>query len=1001
LPLINAAGDYDVFLCHNSKDKLEVKKIAEMLKNSNINPWLDEWELRPGFSWQDILENQIETIQSAAIFVGQNGIGPWEDLELSAFIRQFVRRKCPVIPVILPNCDIDPKLPIFLEGMTWVDFRKSEPDPLKQLIWGITGQKESERMVATAMIQPEVNSSVLRKAYLDHLFDTTVQVALSGIDPNIPEDAKSHLKLYAVYTALLTQTPEQELEEMKISKTDQERKLLPVLEQLERYDRLVLMGDPGGGKSTFVNFVAMCLAGEGLCNPAVNIKALKVPLPDDKGNPGEKEQSWTHGPLLPVLVILRDFAARGFPGDGQAGYASHLWDFIESELRECCIGDYAGHLKKELLEQGGLLLLDGLDEVPEADNRRGQIKESIIKFAKTFKKCRILVTSRTYAYQKQDWKLSGFSETILAPFSDGQIRQFVDRWYAHTAELRGTNREDAQGRAVILKQAIFKSDRLRVLAERPLLLTLMASLHAWRGGELPDKREQLYADATELLLETWQKAKTVRKSDGEIKVAQPSLIEWLKIDRVKMRMLLNELAYEAHAKQPELTGTADIAETDLVGKIMALTRPNPEVNPVLLVEFLSQRAGLLIPRGNGVYTFPHRTFQEYLAACYLAKKDYPYLLARLVRKEPNRWREATLLAGATAAQGTPFAMWGLVEALLADQAPDENLLAGEWGALIAGQLIAELGNVNELSSVEEAKLEQVRQRQVQIMEQNKLPAVERAAAGRILGRIGDHRKALVDIDAMEFCLVPAGEFMLGSDQPEKYNLDYDYWISRYPVTIAHFQVFVAHTRYKLGNADCLNEPPNFPVRKISWHEAVAFCDWLSEMWQTEGICPKGWKVTLPSEVEWEKAARGGISIPEEPVISKLPLENYNFKLQDNPNPRRKYPWDDEIDENRANYKETGIGDTSTVGCFIEGVSPYGVIEMCGNVWEWTRSIYKPYPYDVNDGREEDVKSRGFRVLRGGSWLNNAEVLHSSFRSWVNPDNGSDHFGFRIAIVERI
>jgi energy-coupling factor transporter ATP-binding protein EcfA2 len=276
--------------------------------------------------------------------------------------------------------------------------------------------KKAENKIKTN--EPPIEPGSLHRAYLNRLFETTSQVSLSGIDPNIPGDAKSHLQLSAVYTALLTLTPEQEQPEMKIGMSDRERKLLSALQQLEQHPRLVLMGDPGSGKSTFINFVTMCLAGESLGNPAVNLKSLQVPLPDDEGNAGKEAQSG-----------------------------------IEA---------WAGHLKKVLLEQGGLLLLDGLDEVPEADYRRDQIKDVILDFAKTYHQCRILVTSRTYAYQKQDWKLPDFTEAILAPFSQGQIRQFVDRWYAHTAELRGTNREDAQGRAVLLKQTIFASERLRV-----------------------------------------------------------------------------------------------------------------------------------------------------------------------------------------------------------------------------------------------------------------------------------------------------------------------------------------------------------------------------------------------------------------------------------------------------------------------------------------------------------------------------------------------------------
>lgn len=133
--------DFDVFLCHNHRDKPEVKKLGEQLKSLGILPWLDEWELRPGLSWQRLLEQQIGQIKSAVVFVGQDGIGPWQHQELDAFLREFVSRRCPVIPVVLSNAPHEPQLPIFLQGMTWVDFRKQDPDPMDMLIWGITGQR--------------------------------------------------------------------------------------------------------------------------------------------------------------------------------------------------------------------------------------------------------------------------------------------------------------------------------------------------------------------------------------------------------------------------------------------------------------------------------------------------------------------------------------------------------------------------------------------------------------------------------------------------------------------------------------------------------------------------------------------------------------------------------------------------------------------------------------------------------------------------------------------
>jgi len=134
-------GQFDVFLCHCSEDKSEVKTIGNLLKNQSILPWLDDWELRPGLPWQRLLEAQIKNIKSAAVFVGKNGLGPWQSVELDSFLREFVSREVPVIPVLLASAEKKPDLPVFLNGMTWVDFRKQESNPLKRLVWGITGQR--------------------------------------------------------------------------------------------------------------------------------------------------------------------------------------------------------------------------------------------------------------------------------------------------------------------------------------------------------------------------------------------------------------------------------------------------------------------------------------------------------------------------------------------------------------------------------------------------------------------------------------------------------------------------------------------------------------------------------------------------------------------------------------------------------------------------------------------------------------------------------------------
>ena len=259
----------------------------------------------------------------------------------------------------------------------------------------------------------------------------------------------------------------------------------------------------------------------------------------------------------------------------------------------------------ELLEQGGLLLLDGLDEVPEADRRREQIKQAVEDFAATFPRCRILVTSRTYAYQQQDWRLPGFAEAVLAPFGAGQIRRFVDRWYAHIAALRGCTPTTPRAGPSCSSGPSLAATACAELAERPLLLTLMASLHAWRGGSLPEKREELYADTVDLLLDWWESPKVVRDAEGEVVVQQPSLAEWLKVDRDKVRELLNELAYRGPRRaSPTWWARPMCRRATWSSGLMRLSQ-NPDVQPGAPGRVPEPAGRAALPRGWG--STPFRT----------------------------------------------------------------------------------------------------------------------------------------------------------------------------------------------------------------------------------------------------------------------------------------------------------------------------------------------------------------------------------------------------------
>lgn len=190
------------------------------------------------------------------------------------------------------------------------------------------------------------------------------------------------------------------------------------------------------------------------------------------------------------------------------------------------------------------------------------------------------------------------------------------------------------------------------------------------------------------------------------------------------------------------------------------------------------------------------------------------------------------------------------------------------------------------------------------------------------------------------------------------------------------------------------------MRYVAWYEAIKFCEWLTDKWHKAGVLPAKRKIQLPSEAEWEKAARGGHTIPVALIIKSIGeiilKPTPETEVRENQGPKRDYPWGDNPDADYANYSDTEIKTTSTVGCFPKGASRYGCEEMSGNVWEWTRSLYRDYPYVPNDGRENlEASEYTPRELRGGSFRRSSRFVRCSYRSWGGPYGGSGYGGFRV------
>jgi formylglycine-generating enzyme required for sulfatase activity len=260
----------------------------------------------------------------------------------------------------------------------------------------------------------------------------------------------------------------------------------------------------------------------------------------------------------------------------------------------------------------------------------------------------------------------------------------------------------------------------------------------------------------------------------------------------------------------------------------------------------------------------------------------------------------------------------------------------------------------------------------------------------------------------EVVMIPPGPFLLGStatislrseDEPDLVELDlpYAYALGVYPVTVGQFHAFITAGAYaqrhhwtEVGwrlsqgrtHPDHWRDPDwagndRLPVVGVSWYEANAYARWLS---QTTGRIYR-----LPTETEWEKAARGGVHMPDG-----------RGGLIENVLPAREWPWGDEApDERRANFGST-VGHTSPVGSYQAGASPYGVLDMAGNVWEWCASRWAhPYAFPEDTDAEGDED----RVVRGGSWFNTAAQARCAYRLRLMANLRFDHdVGFRLVLL---
>ncbi len=382
--------------------------------------------------------------------------------------------------------------------------------------------------------------------------------------------------------------------------------------------KTVLLGAPGTGKTTLMSYFAVMLA------------------------QGEFEQLGT-GELLPILIRMRDWARQ--PNVSLIEFARQ---YAETTLS---VKALPKGFFEHWLEQGhALILLDGLDEVPE-ESQRHHLVQCIENFLGQYRNNRALITSRPAGYRRDFFKTSEFPHYELLVFDDAKIETFINHWY----DSRIQDPAEADRRKESLRKAISTSDRLKLLVRNPLLLTIVALIH--RHHNLPQRRHELYDAAVKTLLIEWD------ATGKELKPTEK--LEYLKLD--DLRRLMEQVAYWIHTQ-----GSVDDAEggsvidrkllVEQLGKFIKALKPEKrlrldesENEAVRFLNFIQERTGLLNEQGQDCYAFVHKTFQEYLCAQEINYRErdqdfdkpeqyQPFVLNHIRQYlHDQHWREVLLL----------------------------------------------------------------------------------------------------------------------------------------------------------------------------------------------------------------------------------------------------------------------------------------------------------------------------------------------------------------------
>lgn len=702
-----------------------------------------------------------------------------------------------------------------------------------------------------------------------------------------------------------------------------------VLEQALTRRKVVIVGDAGSGKSTFLRRVAF-----ELCR---NPRGTFLPADDRR---------------FPILIRVADFAKMLATDTSSKLPDSAEWvaHFLEKQSQAYGWGADEAFFQHKLQQEHCLVMFDGLDEAPDTKMRE-RVARIFERATGSFKKCDFLVSTRPQTNVGES-VLKDFHALRILPLQMPEIHAFFD----HFAMALALSDTEAKRFKEQLQEALDRRREIREMAENAVMLTALAVLQH-NGQRLPEYRVDLYGSIL-----GWLAAAKQHKE------GHPGPEDCLKAMR-RLALFMQDAKGGKRLVQVKQRAAAEFLAKEFGDDVEARER---------LLQKETQDSGIVSAVGNDL-KFWHLSFQEYLAALEIAGLSEKKQIERVVESGKlydSEWRETMRLLGGVLFKQGEEKIAGLFEAILARLGERPSLKDEARCAALLGVMMRDLGRMGYQPKM--PAYDRTVKSAMGIFEVGAegIDLRTRIEAADALGQVGDPR-----LEEENWVPIPAGTFWMGAQRKRKEGRNYDpeahdsegpvhevtlgaFRIGKYPVTVQEFAVFIADGGYskpeywKAGGPrdttpedwERQTEYPNRPVVGVSWFEATAYCAW------------KG--VRLPTEAEWERAARG----PE----------------------GTRYPWGNEpaLDTKRANYAKSEAGSATPVGLFPLGNSVEGVCDLLGNVYEWCEDWYGRY------GAASEEKS--VKVLRGGSGLGNPRGVRVSYRVRNVPVIRFNNLGFRCA-----